>query len=258
LAGVAFPSLSLEDDSSLIRPFSLEEIEVVVLDCDGNKSPGPGGFNFNFMKAFWSMMKGEVRILFDQFHVNACLPKSFSSYFVTPIPKVNSPLTLREFRPISILGCLYKMVAKVLAKRLSLVINSIVALTQSAFLKGRQLVDGVLVINEIVDFAKKTGRECLIFKVDFEKAYDSMEWSFLDYMLGRFGFGKKWKSWIRACVFAGNMLILVNGSPTEKINIKRDLKQGDPLAPFLFLLVAEGLGGLMKRAVELNRFGVFG
>ncbi|KAK2354489.1 hypothetical protein QL285_092001 [Trifolium repens] len=204
------------------------------------------------------MMKGEVRILFDQFHVNACLPKSFSSYFVTPIPKVNSPLTLREFRPISILGCLYKMVAKVLAKRLSLVINSIVTLTQSAFLKGRQLVDGVLVINEIVDFAKKTGRECLIFKVDFEKAYDSMEWSFLDYMLGRFGFGKKWKSWIRACVFAGNMLILVNGSPTEKINIKRDLKQGDPLAPFLFLLVAEGLGGLMKRAVELNRFGVFG
>jgi hypothetical protein len=135
--------------------------------------------------------------------------------------------------------------------------NSIVDPTQSAFLKGRQLVDGVLVINEIVDFAKKTGRECLIFKVDFEKAYDSVEWSFLDYMLGRFGFDEKWKSWMRACIFAGNMSILVNGSPTEEINIKRGLKQGDPLAPFLFLLVAEGLGGLMKRAVELCRFRGF-
>jgi hypothetical protein len=97
----------------------------------------------------------------------------------------------------------------------------------------------------------------LIFKVDFEKAYDSVEWSFLDYMLGRFGFCSKWKDWIRACVFTGNMSILVNGSPTEEINIQRGLKQGDPLAPFLFLLVAEGLGGLMKRAVELGSFRGF-
>jgi hypothetical protein len=74
---------------------------------------------------------------------------------VALIPKVNSPLSLREFRPISLLGCLYKLVAKVLAKRLCLVMNSIVEPTQSAFLKGRQLVDGVLVINELVDFAKK-------------------------------------------------------------------------------------------------------
>jgi hypothetical protein len=87
--------------------------------------------------------------------------------------------------------------------------------------------------------------------------YDSVEWSFLDYMLGRFGFDERWKCWMMAYVFAGNMSILVNGSPTKEINIKRGLKQGDPLAPFLFLLVAEGLGGLMKRAVGLNRFRGF-
>jgi hypothetical protein len=76
-------------------------------------------------------------------------------------------------------------------------------------------------------------------------------------MLGRFGFDERWKCWMMAYVFAGNMSILVNGSPTKEINIKRGLKQGDPLAPFLFLLVAEGLGGLMKRAVGLNRFRGF-
>jgi hypothetical protein len=75
-----------------------------------------------------------------------------------------------------------------------------VASTQSAFLKGRQLVDGVVVVNEVVDLAKRTSRSCLNFKVDFEKAYDSVEWSFLDHMLGRFGFCAKWKDWIRACV----------------------------------------------------------
>jgi hypothetical protein len=76
-------------------------------------------------------------------------------------------------------------------------------------------------------------------------------------MLDRFGFCSKWKDWIQACVFSGSMSVLVNGSPSEEINIQRGLKQGDPLAPFLFLLVAEGLGGIMKRAVEMWRFNGF-
>jgi hypothetical protein len=185
------------------------------------------------------------------------LPKSFSSYFVALIPKINSPFSLSDFRPISLLGCLYKIIAKVLLARLARVMDRLVAHTQSAFLKGRQLVDGVVIINDVVDFAKRTGQSCLIFKVDFEKAYDSVDWSFLEYMLYRFGFCYKWKDWIRACVFSGNMPVLVNGSPSEDINIKRGLKQGDPLAPFLFLLVAEGLGGIMKRAVEMWRFNGF-
>jgi hypothetical protein len=235
----------------------LEEIEVVVKDSDGNKSPGPDGFNFTFVKAVWSLIKGEIRIMMDQFHGVELLPKSFTSFFVALIPKINSPFSLGDFRPISLLGCLYKIVAKVLTSRLAQVMDQLVAPTQSAFLKGRQLVDGVVVVNEVVDMAKRTGQSCFIFKVDFEKAYDSVEWSFLEYMLVRFGFCSKWRNWIRACVFSGSMSILVNGSPTEEINIQRGLKQGDPLAPFLFLLVAEGLGGLMKKAVEINKFRGF-
>ncbi|MCI30618.1 transposon TX1 putative protein, partial [Trifolium medium] len=115
--------------------------------------------------------------MFEQFHGKPRLPKCFSSYFVTLIPKVKSPFDLNEYRPISLFRCLYKLVAKVLAARLALVMNSIVASTQSAFLKGRLLVDGVLVVNEVVDLAKKSGKACLIFKVDFEKAYDSVDWS---------------------------------------------------------------------------------
>jgi hypothetical protein len=205
----------------------------------------------------WDLLKGDIRILFDQFHGNERLPKSFISYFVTLIPKVDSPFGLSDFRPISLLGCLYKIVAKVLANRLSKVMNSLIAPNQSAFLKGRNLVDGVLVVNEVIDLAKKSGKDCMVFKVDFEKAYDSVDWNFLDDMLHRFGFGEKWIRWIRACVFAGNLSILVNGSPTKEFNIQRGLKQGDPLAPFLFLLVAEGFGGVMKNAVEQNLFKGF-
>jgi hypothetical protein len=152
---------------------------------------------------------------------------------------------------------LYKLVAKVLASRLAKVMNSLVASSQSAFIKGRNLGDGVLVVNELVDMAKRQGRECVIFKVDFEKAYDSVDWGFLEYMLRRFGFDEVWIGWIRACVFGGNLSVLVNGSPTREVNIHRGLKQGDPLAPFLFLLVAEGFGGAMTKAKDLGLFKGF-
>ncbi|MCH79914.1 RNA-directed DNA polymerase (Reverse transcriptase), partial [Trifolium medium] len=194
LEGVPFPCLSLDENESLVRPFSLEEIERVA----------------------------EVRIMFDQFHGNARLPKGFTSFFVALIPKVESPFGVGDFRPISLLGCLYKLIAKVLASRLSLVMGSLIAI------KGRQLMDGVVVVNEVIDFARRAKKECLILKVDFAKAYDSVEWSFLEYMLRRFGFNDKWCSWIKACVFAGNLSILVNGSPTEEISINKGLKQGDP------------------------------
>jgi exonuclease III len=255
--GVLFPPLSVVDNLMLTNPFLESEIFDVVKLSDGSKSPGPDGFNYAFLKRCWEMLKGEIRVMFDQFHGNASLPKSFLSYFVALIPKVRPPLGLSDFRPISLLGCLYKLVAKVLAARLGKVMDSLINSTQSAFIKGRNLVDGVVVVNEVVDVAKKSGRECMIFKVDFEKAYDSVDWGFLEYMLRRFGFCEKWIEWMRACVFAGSMSILVNGSPTREIDIQRGLKQGDPLAPFLFLLVAEGLGGVIRKAVELELFKGF-
>jgi hypothetical protein len=182
LDGIDFPQLSNEKVEELTAVFSFEEITYVVKDSDGSKSPGPDGFNFMFIKEFWDLMKGEVRIMFDQFHGNACLTKGLGSYFLTLVPKVLSPQHLGDFRPISLIGCLYKMVAMVLANRLAKVVGELIPDTQSAFLKGRQLVEGVVVVNEVVDFARKAGKECLIFKVYFKKAYDSVDWSFLDYL----------------------------------------------------------------------------
>ncbi|KAK2406714.1 hypothetical protein QL285_042414 [Trifolium repens] len=169
LNGVNFPSLSLEDNFRLTAPFSYDETFDAVKESDGSKSPGPDGYNYAFLKNSWDLIKGEIRIMFDQFHGIGILPKCLLSYFVTLIPKVNSLFGLSDFRPISLLGCLYKLIAKVLTSRLSKVMNTLIAPNQSAFIKGRNRVDGVLVSNELVDLAKRQGNKCLIFKVDFEK-----------------------------------------------------------------------------------------
>jgi hypothetical protein len=257
LDGVEFQQLSYGEVMALEASFGVQEVADVIELSNGNKSPGPDGFNFSFFKKFWGLLEKEIMSLFLEFHESAKLPSCFSSYFITLIPKVACPHQLCEFRPIALLGCLYKLLSKVLANRLGKVMDSIISKNQSAFIKGRHLVDSVVVANEVVDLAKRSKNDCLVFKVDFEKAYDSVSWSFLDYMLRRLGFGDKWRLWMKTCVCNGKLSVLVNGSPTEEVNISRGLKQGDPLAPFLFLLVAEGLTALTKRPVSLGFFKGF-
>jgi hypothetical protein len=126
LDGVVFPSLSPDDNRVLTATFSLDKIHAVIRESDGNKCPGPDGFNFAFLKNCWELLKGEIIILFDQFHGKGSLPKSLLSYFVTLIPKVSLPFQLGDYRPISLLGCLYKIIAKVLTNRLAKVMNSLI------------------------------------------------------------------------------------------------------------------------------------
>ncbi|GAU46775.1 hypothetical protein TSUD_402860 [Trifolium subterraneum] len=106
----------------------------------------------------------------------------------------------------------------------------------------------------LVDEAAKFQKELLLFKVDFEKAYDSLDWGYLDAVMGRMSFPFLWTKWIKECVCSATASVLVNGSPTDEFPLERGLRQGDPLSPFMFLLAAEGLNVLMKAMVESNVF----
>jgi hypothetical protein len=132
LDGITFSRLNGDQCEGLEGRFLDTEVWEVVADADGNKSPGPDGFNFNFFKKFWGLLKEEILLLFHDFHTSSRLPLSFSSYFITLIPKVLNPHCIKEFRPISLLGSLYKLLAKVLAVRLGKVMDSIISKNQSA------------------------------------------------------------------------------------------------------------------------------
>ncbi|GAU11147.1 hypothetical protein TSUD_197710 [Trifolium subterraneum] len=124
----------------------------------------------------------------------------------------------------------------------------------SSLYKDRQILDGILIANEVVDEARRSKKDLLLFKVDFEKAYDSVDWGYLDAVMGKMGFPTLWRKWIKECVCTATASILVNGSPTDEFPLERGLRQGDPLSPFLFLMAAEGLHVLMEAMVERNLF----
>lgn len=125
---------------------------------------------------------------------------------------------------------------------------------KNAFLPSRQILEGVVVENEMLDLAKRTNKSCLPLNVYFEKVYDSISWSFIDYMLMRHGFSTTWRKWMWGCYTTNSISVLVNGSPTSEFSAFRGLKQGDPLAPFLFIMAAVGLAGLIRKAEESKSF----
>lgn len=228
--------------------FSNEEITRAVWDCGSDKSPGPDGFSFGFFKKFWKVIEGDIVEAVKYFHRSNQFPKGCNSSFITLIPKVIDPVSIRDYRPICLIGGIYKIISKILANRLTGVMDDVISNEQSAFLKGRQIMDGPLILNEVLNWCKLKKTKTMVFKVDFEKAYDSVCWDFLQDVMKKMGFGSKWCAWIRECLKSSMASVLVNGSPTDEFRIFRGLRQGDPLSPFLFLLVMEALHNLVERA----------
>nr|GEX64493.1 putative RNA-directed DNA polymerase, eukaryota, reverse transcriptase zinc-binding domain protein [Tanacetum cinerariifolium] len=163
---------------------------------------------------------------------------------------VSNPIHIKDFRPISLTGIHHKSIAKILANRISKVIDKIVSQEQFTFIAGLKILDGPIILSEVIDSFKKIKKNILIFKVDFEKAFDLVSWKYLDFVLLSLSFVSKWRSWQSACPYSSRDSILINGSPTFEFSIKRGLRQGDPLSPFLLIIVMEGLHCVMSNVVS--------
>ncbi|GKE27478.1 RNA-directed DNA polymerase, eukaryota [Tanacetum coccineum] len=134
------------------------------------------------------------------FFANGCFPKGCNSSFIALIPKIQDAKFVKDFRPISLIGSTYKIISKILANRLCLVLPDLISDVQSAFVANRQILDGSFILNELMSWCKHTKFKGMIFKVDFKKAFDSVKWDYLDETLKSFGFGLKWRNWISGCL----------------------------------------------------------
>jgi len=152
--------------------------------------------NLGSIKDFWHELKDDFMRFFLEFLRNGKLTKGVNSTFITLIPKVDNPQRLADFRPISLIGCMYKVLEKVLANRLHSVLGFVVSDAQSTFVRGKQIHDGILIANEMVDEARRMKKELLLFKVDFEKAYDSVDLGYLNSMMRIMNFPTLWRSFL--------------------------------------------------------------
>nr|GEW94428.1 RNA-directed DNA polymerase, eukaryota [Tanacetum cinerariifolium] len=147
--------------------------------------------------------------------------KGCNSSFTALILKSHDAKQVKDFRPISLIGSLYKIIAKLLANRLVPVMGNLVNEVQSAFIDNRQILDGPFILNEILQWCKAKKKKTMLFKVYFEKAFDSVRWDFLDDVLKKFGFGKRWCDWIQSSLRSSRGLILVNESPTSEFQFHK-------------------------------------
>ncbi|GLT46628.1 hypothetical protein SLA2020_203720 [Shorea laevis] len=153
---IRFKQLTIEENTQLLAEFTEEEIKAAVWDCDSNKSPGPDGFNFNFIKQMWPVLKEDICEFMAEFHATGKMARGSNASFIVLIPKKGQPMNLGDYRPISLIGCMYKILSKALANRMRKVMNMIISCNQTAFIRGRQIADGIVITNEVIQEAKKT------------------------------------------------------------------------------------------------------
>lgn len=160
---------------------------------------------------------------------------------------------MQDMQPISLCAVQYKVISKVLYNRLKLILHEVVSETQRAFVSGMLISDNIIIAQEMVH-ALRTNEEVkgefMVVKTDMSKAYDRVEWCFLETLMERLGFDRVWVRWIMACVNSVTYSVLLNGGSHGFIKPERGLRQGDPLSPFLFILCSEALVNCLNNAVD--------
>ncbi|KAK2365796.1 hypothetical protein QL285_079253 [Trifolium repens] len=246
------PKITDEDNIALTAPITKEELKCSLFEMHPDKSPGPDGFNPAFFQRFWNLCGDDVFVAAKCWLERGYFPSALNETNICLIPKCDDPVSMKDLRPISLCNVLYKMVSKLLANRLKKCLSKCISEEQSAFVEGRSILDNALVATEIIHAMKRKtrGRKGdLALKIDISKAYDRVDWGFMKGMLVQLGFDDKWVQWMMLCVSSVNYSVLVNFDRVGTIYPGRGLRQGDPLSPYLFILVAQGLSALIHRSV---------
>lgn len=257
IGDVHLPHLSEVDANNLESPITEDEVLIALKNLANDKAPGPDGFPIVFFQKCWSFIKQDFMDMVLEFSSTSYMDRRHNSTFIRLIPKKNHVETVKDYRPISLLTSAYKVIAKVLSSRLQPLMAQLVDPSQSGFISERQIIDGILIANELVDSRLKDKAAGLIYKMDLEKAFDRVSWSFLEDILRKMGFKEKWLSWMKYCYGSPTFSILLNGSPFGNFTASRGLRQGDPLSPLLFVLAIEGLLRMIDKAADIGLFNGF-
>ncbi|GAA0175584.1 hypothetical protein LIER_28729 [Lithospermum erythrorhizon] len=221
-------TVSDQNKGLLCANITKEEIEGVVKSMKKAKALGPDDFPIEFVKDTWEITKESV--------VEA------------------NPKNMKQFRPIACCTSIYKIISTIIANILKNVLDQVVAIQQTVYVPGRRITDGILVMQELMNgYHKNSGSARCVIKIDIPKAYDIVKWSFLWDVMSRMEFPAVFVNWIKMCLTSAWFSISLNGSLNDFFSSTRGLRQGDPLSPYLFIIMMEAFNSLLR--MNMERYG---
>ena len=226
LEGIS-PTVTDDMNTSLNREYTAAEVIQALHQMAPLTAPGPDGRFPIFYKSFWHIMGGDITNAVLAALNSGIIPDSINTTFISLIPKIQNLKKVSDFRPISLFSVFYKLISKVLVKRLKLVLPYVVSDSQSAFLSGRLITDNVLVAFETLHYLKRKTQGKLGFmalKLDMSKAYDRVEWVFFEKVMRHLGFRGKMVATIMSCIRFVSYSVLLNGTPVGNIKPSRGLR----------------------------------
>ena len=244
----------------LLQDFKPEEARIALDQMHSEKALGPNCMTVGFYKKYWNTVGPDVtRLVLGFLNKGECI-QAINHTNLVLIPKIKNPSTLKDYRLISLCNVSYKIISKVLANRLKVILLEIIDKSQSAFVQGRMIFDNIMVAHESVHSMMNKnsgGTEWLATKMDMSKAYDMVEWDYLASIMRVMGFASRWVDMIMACVRTVTYSTVINGRQWGHIIPSRGLRQGDPLSPYLFFIAAEGFLSLIKDSAKEGKLQGF-
>jgi hypothetical protein len=227
-----FPRFVEEDEvGSLTTPVTEKELIEVLHSFQKGKSPGPDGWPIEFYLGCFDILGSDLLKVIEESRVRGHIHNPINATFIALIPKTDNPSSFEDFRPISLCNCLYKIISKVISRRLKVILSKHISGEQFGFLEGRQIHEAIGVAQEGLHNIKLKKLKAVVIKIDLSKAFDRVNWLYIRMLLIHLGFRLVFVNWIMACLNSVSFSILLNGSATAFFQAERGIRQGCPLSP---------------------------